>query len=143
MQIVIQSTGDVIAVSEFYERHATVAFAQPLTDDVLAEFDARIHVPEPPPPAPVTIADVQGAVQARLDEWARERHYDGILSACSYASSTMPRFAAEAAAAVAARDATWSACYVLLAEIQAGARPMPAALTDVLAELPTLTWGDA
>lgn len=139
MQIEIISSGEVLGVTAFYERHPTVAFAQPLTDECLADYDARIYVP---PPAPITIADVQQAVQDRLDTWAQERHYDGILSVCSYASSAMPRFAAEAATAIAARDATWSACYTVLAEIESQARPMPATVAEVMALLPALTWGD-
>lgn len=139
MQIEIVSSGEVLGVTAFYERHPTVAFARPLTDDVLAGYDARIYVP---PPAPITIADVQQAVQDRLDTWAQERHYDGILSVCTYAGSAVPKFAAEGAAAVTARDATWSACYALLAEVEGGTRPMPATVDDVMALLPALTWGD-
>ena len=46
------------------------------------------------------------AVQVRLDDFARTRNYDGILSAATYATSTVSKFAAEGQCAVALRDAS-------------------------------------
>lgn len=80
------------------------------------------------------------ATQARLDAFARTRNYDGILSACTYASSAVPKFAAEGQYAVAARDTTWAALYAFMAEVQAGAQPMPSGFADVEALLPALAW---
>lgn len=85
-------------------------------------------------------ADVTKATQDRLDAWAKTRNYDGILSAATYATSRIPQFAAEGQAAVTARDATWAALYGLLAEYQAGTRPMPAGFSDVEPLLPVLEW---
>ena len=85
------------------------------------------------------IAEFTARVQARLDTFAKTRGYDGILSACSYATSTNPRFAAEGQYCVEARDATWAKCYEVLAAVEAGSRPMPT-LDELLAELPVLTW---
>ncbi len=92
-------------------------------------------------PAPVeqVIASVTAAVQQRLDAFARTRNYDGILSACTYATSTVPKFAAEGQYAVNARDAAWAACYQIMAAVQGGQRPMPT-VEQVLSELPTLKW---
>lgn len=92
-------------------------------------------------PAPVehVIAAVQVAVQQRLDDFARTRAYDGILSAATYATSAVPKFAAEGQCAVQARDATWAAYYTIMADVQAGMRAMPS-VDDVLAELPALEW---
>lgn len=78
-------------------------------------------------------------VQQRLDAFARTRNYDGILSACTYASSAVPRFAAEGQYAVDARDATWAKCYDLLAQVQAGTLPQPT-LPALLDMLPALEW---
>lgn len=105
------------------------------------EWLAAGGVPEPadPPSAEDMIAAVQAAVQHRLDTFARTRAYDGILSAATYATSAVPKFAAEGQYAVQARDATWAACYTIMADVQAGLRPMPT-IEHVLAELPTLEW---
>ena len=92
-------------------------------------------------PAPVEqiVAAVTQAVQQRLDDFARTRAYDGILSAATYAASAVPKFAAEGQYAVQARDAAWAACYQIMADVQAGMRAMPS-VDDVLAELPALEW---
>lgn len=79
------------------------------------------------------------AIQARLDDFARTRSYDGILSACTYATSGVPKFAAEGQCCVAGRDATWAAAYALLAAVEAGTSPMPT-MDAVLAVLPVLAW---
>lgn len=80
------------------------------------------------------------AIQKRLDDFARTRNYDGIMSACTYAASTVVKFKAEGQACVNLRDATWSAAYTILAQVQAGTRPMPASISDIQADLPVLVW---
>jgi hypothetical protein len=92
-----------------------------------------------PPTAEQIIAQYTAAVQKHLDDFARTRGYDGILSAATYATSTVPKFKAEGQYAVEARDATWAKCYEVLAAVEAGSRPMPT-LGELLAELPVLTW---
>lgn len=86
-----------------------------------------------------TFAAVRAAVQEMLDTKAAERSYDGILSAATYVTSTVPKFAAEAQACIAWRDVCWDACYAILNEVQTGARPLPT-VAQVLAEMPTLEW---
>ena len=51
---------------------------------------------------------VVGMVQARLDDLAKSWGYDHILSLCTYATSSVPRFRAEGQAGVDWRDATWA-----------------------------------
>lgn len=83
--------------------------------------------------------EIVDAVQQRLDAFAQTRNYDGILSACTYASSTVPKFAAEGQYAVDARDAAWAACYQIMSAVMEGKRPMPT-VEQVLSELPLLNW---
>lgn len=85
------------------------------------------------------IANLQGAVQNHLDTTARTRNYDGILSACTYATSTNPQFAAEGQACVEWRDACWSICYMVMSAVQTGQRPIPSD-AGLLAELPEIGW---
>lgn len=86
------------------------------------------------------VRSIIAATQQRLDDFARTRNYDGILSACTYASSTVPKFAAEGQWAVNARDGTWAALYGIMGEVDTGMRPMPAGFDDVEPDLPELTW---
>ena len=109
---------------------------QGMTPVTLAEIEV---VNNPPPTAEQIIAAFTAAIQARLDAFAQTRLYDGILSVCTYATSSVPSFAAEAAYCVAQRDATWEAGYTILADVQGGRRSMPT-VEQVMAELPALEW---
>ena len=80
------------------------------------------------------------ATQLRLDNFAKTRNYDGILSACTYATSSIANFQTEGQYAVNARDSTWAALYAIMGEVQAGTRPMPAGFADIEADLPVLAW---
>lgn len=94
----------------------------------------------PPPPTPEELQrQCEAAVQRRLDAFAQTRGYDGILSACTYATSTNPKFRAEGQHAVEARDAAWAAWHGILEAAQAGGREMPT-LDGLFAELPALGW---
>ena len=93
-----------------------------------------------PPPGPEDLQKrFTEAIQSHLDAFARTRNYDGILSAATYATSTVPKFQAEGQYAVLARDAVWAKGYEILAQVAAGARPLPT-LAEVIAELPGLAW---
>lgn len=85
-------------------------------------------------------AGIVWQTQQRLDDFARTRNYDNILSACTYASSKVAKFAAEGQYAVTARDATWDALYNIMREGQAGTRPLPSGFADIEPELPVLAW---
>lgn len=79
-------------------------------------------------------------VQQRLDDFVKTRGYDGILSASTYATSTIPKFQQEGQYAVEARDQTWSKLYEIFAEVDAGTRPTPTSYEEIEPELPQLTW---
>jgi len=103
---------------------------------------APSEIPEP------TIAELAAefqrsvvcSVQNRLDSFAATKNYDGILSACSYTTSAVPKFAAEALYCSSVRDATWAALYQGLAEVEVGTRPMPSTYAEVELLLPPLEW---
>ena len=85
-------------------------------------------------------AYVVAQTQERLDAFARTRNYDGILSACTYATSANSIFQPEGQYCVQARDETWAKCYQILTEVQLQLRPMPTGYADIEAELPVLAW---
>lgn len=84
--------------------------------------------------------EIVAATQERLDTFARTRNYDGILSLCTYATSPTQKFADEGQYGITARDATWAKLYEILAEVQAGTRPMPSSYFDIEPDLPPLAW---
>lgn len=100
-------------------------------------------LPPPPPPPPPTQAEIQArmtdAVQNYLDQTARTHGYDGILSACSYATDSHPPFAAEGKACVDWRGQVWATCYALLTQVDAGTIPIPT-LDELIAQLPKMEW---
>lgn len=82
------------------------------------------------------------STQQRLDDFAKTRNYDGILSLCTYNTSSVAKFAAEGQYGVTARDATWDKLYQIMSEVEAGTRPMPEGFADIEGELPVLQWTD-
>lgn len=89
-----------------------------------------------------SIARFTDMLQKRLDYFAQGRGYDNILSACTYASSTIPKFAAEGQRAVVLRDQTWATAYAILAAVLQEQRPVPTRIQDIEAELPVMEWAD-
>jgi hypothetical protein len=85
-------------------------------------------------------ASVVEQTQARLDTFAATRNYAGILSLCTYATSTNAKFQAEGQYGVEARDETWAKLYEILAEVEAGTRPVPIGYAEIEPELPVLVW---
>jgi hypothetical protein len=83
---------------------------------------------------------IVAATQLRLDTFAQTRNYDGILSACTYATSPTAKFATEGQYCVTQRDATWAKLYQILGEVEAGTRPMPDSYASIESLLPSLSW---
>lgn len=75
--------------------------------------------------------------QELLDAKARERGYDDILSACSYAGYDND-FRAEGEAFGIWRAKVWKYGYGLLNAIAEGKHKMPKSFDEILAEMPTL-----
>jgi hypothetical protein len=82
---------------------------------------------------------VQMRVQDYLDVCPRDRNYTNMLSACSYATSTNAKYAAEGQYCVDYRDRVWEKYFQLLAEVQAGTRDRMTP-DQVIAELPAFEW---
>lgn len=134
-----QIPADAADITE--ERYAALMSAQASGKRIEADANgAPVAVDPPAPTSEQIIAALSAQIQLRLDSFAGTRNYDGILSACTYATSSVPKFSAEGQACVNLRDATWSAAYDILAQVQAGTRPRPSSIADIEADLPALVW---
>ena len=86
-----------------------------------------------------TVREYELAVQRHMDEKVKEREYDSMISACTYASSNNLKYGPEGQACLNWRDSVWDKCYEVLGEVDAGTR-QPPTIDELIAELPTLTW---
>lgn len=109
-------------VDAYAKAHPEVVFPEPME-------------PEPEPTPEEIIEQYTQSIQQALDAFAQTRKYDGIMSACSYAESTDPIFAAEAAYCIQLRDMTWRQAYNIMDEVLAGTRPLMT-IEELIAELP-------
>ncbi|PZQ77938.1 MAG: hypothetical protein DI563_01915 [Variovorax paradoxus] len=75
------------------------------------------------------------AVDARLNTAAQARGYDSIVTAALRAALPSSPFHAEGVAYGTWMDQTYAHCYAVLAQVQAGERPIPTE-AELMAELP-------
>lgn len=99
-------------------------------------YDGTFSKYTPPAPPPLTVADYTQAVQNHLDAAARQRNYDNIVSACSYAAAPNV-FQAEGIAYLNWRASVWQTCYGVLGAVEQALRPAPT-IVELIAELPAL-----
>lgn len=85
------------------------------------------------------MTEVVKKVQSNLDNFAKQKNYDSILSLCTYASSSIQKFKTEGQLGVTLRDSTWDKLYQILADVESGKRDMPT-IEQIELELPVLTW---
>ena len=78
-------------------------------------------------------------IQTALDAFARSGGYDSLLSLCTYATSSVPKFQIEGQYGVELRDQCWTTGYAVLAEIAAGVRDWPTD-EEALAMMPEMAW---
>ena len=125
------------AVEITTEQHDALLEGQSQGKIISADENGSPILIEPPPLTTEQI--IQGFVaeiQKHLDDFAKTRGYDGIMSACTYATSTVAKFKAEGQYCVEARDETWNTAYQVLE--QAGDSVLT--LEEVFDQLPQLAW---
>ena len=93
-------------------------------------------IPPPTPTIAQVIATLESAVQVHINSIAQKRGYDNGVSCASYATSTIPQFAADAVAFVAWRDSVWVACQQIENTDLAAVPPIIPTAADVIAALP-------
>lgn len=118
--------GMFAAVDPVYKAYCAWHDADPEAHQIVTVFD-------------LSPDEITQRIQAQLDNFAREHGFDSILSACTYATSAVPQFAADAARCVNLRDQTWAAAFTLQQQVQQGLRATPS-WEEVLEVLPVLTW---
>lgn len=83
-------------------------------------------------------ADYTAAIEAHVDDVARQRQYTDAVSCASYLGSTNAQWKAEAEAFIGWRDDVWAYALQELAAAQSsGTAPD---LADLIAALPQITW---
>lgn len=85
-------------------------------------------------------SSIEQQTQQRLDDFAKTRGYDGVMSCCTYAISPNLQFQEEAVYCVGARDATWTTIYQIFADVENEVRVMPSGFAAIESELPVLVW---
>lgn len=94
----------------------------------------------PPPPDPLpTLADFDAALTAHLDSTAQARRYDNRIT-CALRAGYVGPFQAEGQAFALWMDTCNATAYQLLAEVQAGTRPMPSTTQELIDALPPMVW---
>ena len=114
------------------EAHGREIFA----DAVAGKFGPIAEYVAPAKTPAQIIEGFKAAIQSTLDEAARAKGYDDIVSACSYAGYENV-FQAEAIAFGVWRANVWAYGYQELAKVTAGTRPVPT-IAEILDELPAL-----
>lgn len=107
-------------------------------DDAEAVANWVANYVPPPPPAP-TLADFDAALTAHLDSTAQTKRYDNRIT-CALRAGYPGPFQAEGAAFALWMDQCNALAYTLLAEVQAGTRPLPDTTQVLIDLLPPMVW---
>ena len=106
-----------------------------------SEWEKLAQAPTPEPiqePIEAVIARYEGAVQGAMESAARQRGYDSLFTAISYAEEpAVPRFQADGQAFRRWRSLVWDYAHTELGAVLAGEKPQPD-LETFLASLPVL-----
>ena len=156
---VFTNSGVVVAVSEIGGTDCNVTrpgadAAQFVSNDAIQisvgdVFDGVSYSAPIPTPAQIAAHAVaqaqakQAAIEAAMlhhfDVTAQSRRYDNRIT-CALRAGYPGPFHAEGLAFASWMDACNATAYSLLAEVQAGTRPMPDSASDALALLPAMVW---
>ncbi len=93
--------------------------------------DGAFHPPAQLP----TVDDYRASIDAHVEATARSRAYNSAAHLASYAGSTVPLWASEAATFIAWRDQVWLTSIGLMQTLQ---EPLP--IAEVLELLPQIEW---
>ena len=151
MQITINPDFTAHIISEDGKSEIRLPSWNPLTmDKFTSEDDVRQYIatslkpeyfiPIQAAPAVDLKTEVTDKTQQRLDDFAKTRNYDSILSATTYATSKIAKFATEGQRAVDLRDETWAKLYEILEDVTTGKRVAPKTFEEIEPELPVLSW---
>jgi len=127
-----RATQKLVGAAPYYEAPwvYTVVVEAKTAEEMAAEAAAKVKALQD---------SIVNAVQKRLDDFARAKNYDGILSAATYATSTNAVFQAEGQRAVQLRDDTWQALYNILGQVATQGRVVTS-FEDIEGDLPVLSW---
>lgn len=131
---------DAVSIARDY--YALLLEGQSQGLQIVADAEGKPILQDRPAQTPEQAVRVLGlAAQMHLDTTAGERGYDSILSLCSYATSSVAKFAAEGQAGVEWRDAVWANATQTFDQVLAGTIPAPTA-EELIAALPPIVWPD-
>lgn len=82
-----------------------------------------VAIDPPTPDKEQTIKIISNAIQKALDDGAKSWGYTNMVYAASYAASTNPQYAADAAALIQWRDDVWDWAYPKYAGVTPGETP--------------------
>lgn len=142
----ITATGATFPENEISAHFPNVGFVFPLGQDVLDHFGLELVAPTAEEIAAQAVADAL-AMQAAIlqgmtdlfDTTAQSRHYDNRIT-CALRAGYPGPFHDEGVAFATWMDNCNAQGYAMLAQVQAGTMPMPAAVEAALALLDPMVW---
>lgn len=130
----ITAAGDVLSYEAEDGRTVVCDHGTPEFFAVVVNVEPAPYVAPPP-----DVHTYTAAIDAHVEAVARGRSYNGAAHMASYVASTVPQWAAEAAAFVAWRDAVWVEALGELAKVTGGAEAPPT-VAELVAALPAIQW---
>lgn len=116
-----------------------VSLPADLSESFIASLGIDVLPPPVPAPLPPTVADFDAALTRHLDATAQARRWENRITLSVRAGYPNP-WRAEAIAFGTWMDACNMAAYTLLAEVQAGTRPLPKTTQVLIEALPPMVW---